>query len=81
MSDKRILEASVVKKKDEKWGETPVLFVATNSKVISREYLEKIFDKKLARYKRPKEIIFLKYSDFPRSTSGKVLRNILEKKV
>jgi fatty-acyl-CoA synthase len=33
---------------------------------------------RLAGYKRPREIRFIAFEDFPRSTSGKVQRHVLE---
>ena len=74
-----ILEAAVVAKNDEKWGETPCAFVslkrgrsATEQDIISfcREHM--------ARFKTPKNIIF---SDLPKTSTGKVQKFILRQKV
>jgi acyl-CoA synthetase (AMP-forming)/AMP-acid ligase II len=37
--------------------------------------------KSLAGYKRPKEVHFMRFEDFPRSTTGKILRHEMEKKL
>ena len=34
----------------------------------------------LARYKQPKDVLFIGYDEFPRSASGKILRHELEKR-
>lgn len=74
-----ILEAAVVAKKDDKWGETPCAFVslkrgrsASELDVISfcREHM--------AKFKAPKNIVF---SDLPKTSTGKVQKFILREKV
>jgi fatty-acyl-CoA synthase len=74
-----ILEAAVVAKNDEKWGETPCAFVslkrgrsATEQDIISfcREHM--------AKFKVPKNIVF---SELPKTSTGKVQKFILREKV
>jgi fatty-acyl-CoA synthase len=78
MTDKRISEAAVVRVKDEKWGEAPVAFVACRDGTVTDVQLAELCQRDLARYKHPREFRFLKFEDFPRSTSGKVQRHELE---
>lgn len=82
MSDPRVIEAVVVRKPDAKWGEVPVALVACHVPAPSADELFAVCRDKLARYKQPKEIRFVASpDDFPRSTSGKVQRSVLEQQV
>jgi fatty-acyl-CoA synthase len=78
LSDKRISEAAVVRVPDEKWGEVPVAFVACRDDSMTEAELAALCRRDLASYKRPREFRFIKFEDFPRSTSGKVQRHELE---
>lgn len=79
LSDPRVLEAVVVRRPDEKWGEVPVALVCCQSPAPRVEELFELCKAQLARYKQPKEIRFVaSQADFPRSTSGKILRQALE---
>lgn len=73
-----VVEATVVKQKDTRWGETPVAYVATSEEVSEQELLDKC-RQALAAYKCPKVIYFIPFEAFPRSTAGKVQRHYLEK--
>jgi acyl-CoA synthetase (AMP-forming)/AMP-acid ligase II len=78
-SDPGVIEAVVVRKKDDRWGEVPIAFVAVEGDHISAEYLIALCRKNLATYKAPREIRFVKsVEEFPRSTSGKVQRQLVE---
>ena len=80
MEDSRVLEAVVVRRPDAKWGEVPVALVCCSDPAPSAEDLFALCRSRLARYKQPKEIRFVaSQNDFPRSTSGKVQRQELEK--
>jgi len=82
LSDPRVREAIVVRKKDDKWGEVPVAFVAPvdGSENLDEAAVESLCRDALAGYKRPKEVHFIAFEDFPRSTTGKVQRHEVEKK-
>jgi acyl-CoA synthetase (AMP-forming)/AMP-acid ligase II len=78
-SDPGVIEAVVVRKKDDRWGEVPVAFVAVEGDHISADYLIALCRKSLSTYKAPREIRFVKSAEeFPRSTSGKVQRQLVE---
>lgn len=79
MSDPRVSEAVVVRRRDNHWGEVPVAFVARRESAVSSDELMLFCRERLSSYKLPKEIKFVgSPSDFPRSSSGKVQRHILE---
>ena len=53
-------------------------FVARGKDGPDAEALMNLCRDNLAGYKRPREIRFIAFEDFPRSTSGKVQRHVLE---
>ena len=78
LADRRVAEAAVVRRADPHWGEVPVAFVARADPGLAAAELDAACRDRLAGYKRPKEVRFIDPADFPRSTSGKVLRHALE---
>lgn len=78
LADKRVDEAVVVRKPDDRWGEIPVAFVARNDDSLTAETIEALCGLELARYKRPKEVHFVAFEDFPRGTTGKIHRPEVE---
>ena len=81
LSDPRVSDAVVVRKYDAKWGEIPVAFVSRRDDALSAADIETVCRHSLAGYKRPKEVHFMRFEDFPRSTTGKILRHEMEKKL
>ncbi len=71
-----VLEAAVVGRPDERWGEVPVAFVVLREgqAATAEELLVRCRDE-LAKYKVPKEVTFLE--TLPRNPSGKVLKREL----
>ena len=66
-----ILEAAVVAKTDEKWGETPCAFVTLRSsdcELDQGQVIDYCRDN-LARFKVPKNVVF---TDLPKTSTGKV---------
>ena len=78
LADPRIAEAVVVRKADARWGEVPVVFAARNDEGLSADDVIAMCRGRIAGYKLPKEVHFVAFDDFPRSTSGKILRHELE---
>jgi acyl-CoA synthetase (AMP-forming)/AMP-acid ligase II len=78
LSDPRITEAAVVRAPDAKWGEVPVAFVSRRDTSITEPDLLGLCRRDLAGYKCPRQFRFIEFSEFPRSTSGKVQRHELE---
>ena len=76
---KDIIDAAVVAKKDEKWGEVPCAFVTLkkNSKLRTKEIIQFCRDN-MAGYKIPKNIIFGKIDKTP---TGKTQKYLLRRKV
>ncbi|MDP6833509.1 MAG: AMP-binding protein, partial [Alphaproteobacteria bacterium] len=78
LADPRIADAAVVRKPDARWGEVPVVFAARAQSDLSAEDLLATCKGKLASYKLPKEVHFIDFDEFPRSTTGKIQRHELE---
>ena len=66
-----ILEAAVVAKNDEKWGETPCAFVTLRSSdcQLSQDQVIDYCRDNLARFKVPKNVVF---TNLPKTSTGKV---------
>ncbi|MEE8443841.1 MAG: AMP-binding protein [Alphaproteobacteria bacterium] len=79
LEDERVADAAVVRRVDEKWGETPVAFVARRDDTLSAADLYARCRERLAGYKQPRDIRFIALEAFPRSASGKIQRHELEK--
>jgi acyl-CoA synthetase (AMP-forming)/AMP-acid ligase II len=67
---------------DDKWGEKIVAVVTlkdgVDEKEISEKDIKNCCQDKLAGYKRPKEIIFIKSEEMPRTATGKILHRKLK---
>jgi acyl-CoA synthetase (AMP-forming)/AMP-acid ligase II len=71
-----VLEAAVVGRPDDRWGEVPVAHVVLREGThVSAEALIEHCRERLARFKVPKDIAFL--DALPRNPSGKVLKREL----
>jgi fatty-acyl-CoA synthase len=78
LADARVTEAVVVRRADERWGEVPVAFVARSDPSLDEAEIEALCRRSLAGYKRPKEVRFIEFEAFPRSTTGKIQRHEME---
>jgi fatty-acyl-CoA synthase len=68
-------DAAVVAMADEKWGEVPCAFVELKIDVeASEDELIDFCAENMARFKRPKKVIF---GDLPKTATGKIQKNIL----
>ena len=66
----KVLEAAVVARPDEKWGETPCAFVTLKpGETATEEEIIAYCRDHLARFKAPKTVIF---TDLPKTSTGKV---------
>ena len=71
-----ILEAAVVAKTDEKWGETPCAFVTLRNSdcQLNEEQVIEYCRDNLARFKVPKNVVFI---ELPKTSTGKVQKFVL----
>ncbi|HEX6956424.1 MAG TPA: AMP-binding protein [Ferrovibrio sp.] len=78
LADPRVTDAAVVRAADPRWGEAPVAFVSRSDDSLTPEALMERCRAALAGYKLPRQIRFIGFDDFPRSSSGKIQRHALE---
>ena len=71
-----VLEAAVVARPDDKWGETPCAFVTLkpDAAEVSAEELIAWCRARLARFKVPKRVVF---GQLPKTSTGKIQKNLL----
>ena len=71
-----VLEAAVVAKPDEKWGETPCAFVAlkSDSPPVTESELIAFCRTRLAGFKCPRRVVF---GPLPKTSTGKIQKNVL----
>ena len=69
-----VVEAAVIGRPDERWGEVPVAYVVVSSTTAPEELIEHC-RKQLAKFKVPKEVVLI--DALPRNPSGKVLKREL----
>lgn len=81
LADPRVADAAVVRRRDARWGEVPVAFVARRDDALRAGDLHARCRAVLAGYKQPKDIVFIELEALPRSASGKVQRHELEKRL
>ncbi len=79
LEDPRVADVAVVRRRDAKWGEVPVAFVARRDDSLDPDAIRVRCKQSLASFKQPKDVRFLALDAFPRSASGKVQRHELEK--
>ena len=80
LQDARVADVAVVRRRDARWGEVPVAFVARRDHSLGVEDVLSRCRAELAGYKQPKAVHFISSDDFPRSASGKIQRHELEKR-
>ena len=73
-----VLEAAVVARPDELWGEIPVAFVALRPGLTAtKEELIEFVCGRIARFKAPREILF---EELPKTSTGKIQKYILRRR-
>jgi acyl-CoA synthetase (AMP-forming)/AMP-acid ligase II len=79
-----VFDCACIALPDEKWGEKVVAVVATKPGIdensIDADTIKACCKEKLAGYKTPKEVIFIKPDDMPRTATGKILHRKLREK-
>jgi len=81
LDDPRVTDAAVVRKPDPRWGEIAVAFIARNDDTLTAKVVDRICRGRLASYKRPREVHFIHMDEMPRSASGKIIREALERRL
>lgn len=74
ISHPSVLDAGVIGKSDQKWGQVPIAFVV-NKDSVNEDDIINFCLLKLAKYKVPKQVIFVE--ELPRNASKKLLRRKL----
>jgi fatty-acyl-CoA synthase len=77
----RVQEAVVVRAPDPKWGEIPVLFVVPRDPALDEAAVRALIEGRIAGYKRPKRIVFAPEAWIERNVTGKVRRELLERRL
>ncbi len=73
-----VMEAAVVARPDEKWGETPCAFVALKpGRALSAEELIAFCRQNMAHFKSPRTVVF---GELPKTSTGKIQKFILREK-
>lgn len=79
MSHPAVSEAIAVRVPDDRWGEVPKAYVAIHDDAdCSESDLLSSLEGRIARYKLPHYVEFVQEADFPRSTTGKIVRPDVE---
>jgi acyl-CoA synthetase (AMP-forming)/AMP-acid ligase II len=78
LADPRVSDAAIVRMKDDRWGEVPIAFISRKDETLTEADVEALCRKSLAGYKRPKQVHFIPFEEFPRSTTGKIMRHEIE---
>jgi fatty-acyl-CoA synthase len=64
---------------DEKWGEVPCAFIELKpGQQVSEEELIKFCADHMARFKKPKKVVF---GELPKTATGKIQKNVLRERV
>jgi len=76
-----VFDTAVIGLPHDKWGEqvTAVIILKEGEKVSDEEIMNFCRDK-MAGYKRPREVIFIKPDEMPRTGTGKILHRILRER-
>lgn len=70
-----VMEAAVVAKSDEKWGEVPCAFIKLkDGSNVSADEIKEFCRNNMARFKAPKAIVF---GDLPKTSTGKIQKFVL----
>ncbi|MEF8813855.1 MAG: class I adenylate-forming enzyme family protein [Halovenus sp.] len=79
LDHEEITEVVVVRVPDDEWGEVPKAYVSTApDSDLTPDVVLGYMEGRIARYKLPHYVEFVDQDEFPRSTSGKIVRGDVE---
>jgi fatty-acyl-CoA synthase len=74
----KVMEAAVVARSDEKWGETPCAFVCLKpGENASEQEIVDFCREQMARFKAPKQVVF---GELPKTSTGKIQKFVLRER-
>ncbi|WP_225783293.1 class I adenylate-forming enzyme family protein [Xenophilus sp. Marseille-Q4582] len=73
-----VADAVVIRQPDAQWGEVPVAYVVAAEPGLDAATVIARCRGRIAGYKLPKEVVFVRADELPRNSTGKVQRNLLE---
>jgi len=74
-----VFDCGVIGLSDEKWGEKVVAVIIPKAEIDEKTIMD-CCREKMAGYKRPKKVIFIKEEEMPRTPTGKILHRILRER-
>jgi fatty-acyl-CoA synthase len=78
LASPRVAEAVVVRRPDAQWGEVPVAVVVARDPALTADDVLAACRGRIAGYKLPRDVRFVRDADLPRSASGKIVRHEVE---
>ena len=84
VSHPSVIECAVIGLQDYKWGERVTAVCILNKEIVPSDEITKELrqycDDKLARFKIPKDVLYINSDEMPRTGSGKVLHRLLRER-
>jgi acyl-CoA synthetase (AMP-forming)/AMP-acid ligase II len=74
-----VFDAAIIGIPDDKWGEMVMAVVILKAECDEKSVIDFCRDK-IAGYKRPKRVIFIKQDEMPRTATGKILHRLLRER-